>query len=292
VTAVAAWRATAEERDHALPAYEACFIVHGLERSAASETLIALFNLANGMEALRANPPSRHALIARIRSALERGLLLIVTGGPFYDSGAARPGQIDRDLGPDDQIAESLMGDRRDLVFQTHRYRVISVRRWRERQRQSLSSGDFRPLPAREARAVIGRLWESSQTSSSGKASWKQALERLFDNGSAAGRAGEEGVMLLRYMPPGGSFAEEAATPAPPSSRPRSPVASTDWIELEIIYEDGASFDADLTLELPDGRVTTGPADHDGRIRVDEILPGPCLVSLTQSKASQSSSRS
>lgn len=169
--------------------HETYFVVRGLERSAALATLVALFNLACGMDSFRAAPRSRHELVTRIRSALERDLLFIVPGWAFASSGTGLASAIDRDRALDDQLVESLMGDRRDLLIEQHRHRVISVRRWRERQRQSMSSSDFRPLPAREARAVVSRFSESSQTPAASRPLWKRALERLYDSAVSRDRA-------------------------------------------------------------------------------------------------------
>jgi hypothetical protein len=187
-------------------------------------------------------------------------------------------GAAERQATPDDRLAESLMAQRRDLAFEGQRYQIVPIRRWRERQRDASTSTDFRLLLPREARTVITRLADSSQVSASDKALWKQALERLFD--STAPRRGDEGVALLRYAPLVQRAVDEPAAPSPAPSRPRPLIAPTDWIELEIVYEDGAPFDGNCALELPGGRLTTGPADEDGVVRVEGIDPGSCAVSL------------
>jgi hypothetical protein len=288
VTAVASWLATADERRLAFPWHESRAIVYGLLSSAATVPLMALFNLAVGHDsALRTRPPDRNELLTRIGTALERGRLLIVPGWDLPRSASAPTGGAERPLTPDDRLAETLTGQRRDLSFEGQRYQLVPIDRWRERQRQASSSTDFRLLQPKEARSVISRLSESGQVSASDRLLWKQALERLFD-GSVAKRS-DEGVALLRYAPPVQRAMDEASAPPAPPARPRPRIAPTDWIELEIVYEDGTPFDEDCSLALPGGRVTTGPGDKNGVVRLEGIVPGSCAFSLPDAHADASS---
>lgn len=279
MTAVAAWLATPEERGLALSPHESRAIVHGLIRNSASAPLMALFNLATGSDAgARTRPPNPHELITRIGTALERRTLLIVPAWDVPRSRRAPAGVAEREPTPDDQLAESLMRERRDSAFEGQRYQLVPIRRWRKRQRQSSSSTDFRLMLPKDARTVLGRLSESPQASAGDRLLWKQALERLVDVNVA--RHTDEGVALLRYAPPIQRAVYEAAAPAPRPSQPRPLIATTDWIELEIVYEDGTPFAEDCALKLPDGRVTKGRAGKGGVVRVEGIDPGSCSFSL------------
>jgi hypothetical protein len=142
----------------------------------------------------------------------------------------------DRDAGPDDRLAESIMGDRSNLPFDGNRYRVISVRRWRDQQRQLSPTIDFRLLPAKEARPIIVRMADSPRTAPADRLVWRQILERLLDGD--IGRTNDEGVALLRYSPP--SVRDTApAAPAAPPPKTGPLIAPTDWIELGLVRIEG-----------------------------------------------------
>jgi hypothetical protein len=80
VRALAAWRATTDEREQALSAYQTRGIVADLDRSGESATLVRLLELATGLNGYGPGPPQRQDLLSRINSALDRGALLVIPG--------------------------------------------------------------------------------------------------------------------------------------------------------------------------------------------------------------------
>jgi hypothetical protein len=88
------------------------------------------------------------------------------------------------------------------------------------------------------------------------------------------------GLRLLRYTDSGGGVAAPSAEPASTPSQLRPKIAEDHWIEIEVVYEDGAPFDGNCVVELPGGRVTEGPPDEGGIIRIDGLTAGDCKLRI------------
>ena len=70
--------------------------------------------------------------------------------------------------------------------------------------------------------------------------------------------------------------------PASTPSQLRPKVAPQDWIEIEVLYEDGVAFPGNCVVELPGGRSTEGPPGDAGIIRMDGIDPGSCKLTFPE----------
>jgi hypothetical protein len=90
-----------------------------------------------------------------------------------------------------------------------------------------------------------------------------------------------DGLVLLRHEARR-SYATTKTEVVTPSAL-RAAVA-TDWIELVVKYEgDGAAYEQEIELELPDGRVETVKAGKDGRLRIESLPPGQVACGLPAS---------
>ena len=75
------------------------------------------------------------------------------------------------------------------------------------------------------------------------------------------------------------------AAPADPAA-PTQRETKRDWIEIEIVYDDGTPYDGNCHVQLPSGAETDGAPDEDGVVRIDGLLPGSCRVSFPDLDAS------
>jgi len=269
LTAVAAWRATADEKERALSPREARRILATFDRraSVSRALLLDLYQAALGTK-----PDARVDFVfAGVDGALRDKRLLFIggwglgAGGPALGTGAEEGGASDGD------VIRQIMGKRSAIAFEGRDYRLVTAD-----SRSEPGRGDsFGVVPLGEARGIVARMLERSARTASLAAAWEEIATRLIDV------RGGDGFLLLRGRPSGGAASAQPA-PAPPStpSQAKTEIQPTDWIQVEVVYDDGTPYEGNCHVQLPDGRDTEGPLDGAGTIRIDGLDPGSCKVSF------------
>jgi len=262
--AVAAVNATAADRAAALPAHRALWIAGELSDGERRD----LHRLAAGGEGASADVDAR-VLADDVAAALATGRMLLVkqgrADGARGDTAAPSPFRET----PEDKLARQAMAGRRDIPFENRRYRVVPFARFR-----TAALSDFRVVPPDEAQGVLQRLAERNARTAQERALWGDVAEHL----STTGRPG--GLVLMYERVAGGRELERPEAPAATPSQLRPKVATTDWIEVNVMYDDGTPYDGTCSIVLPDGRKVDGTPDADGTLRFDGIDPGSCKVSF------------
>lgn len=274
VTALTAWRATADERERALETFRCSRIVRDLQRDGAHADLVTLFELAT-RTALHAPPNlDDHRVLAAIESAITNHRLLLIPGWDLgHQEERARPRAADGARETEqERLVKSAMGDRTAIELEGRRYRFVAAD---GSSRQPGGGRAYIPVPETLARELVTRLAERLAKTPDERASWQRLADKLTD------RRGGAGILLMRYVPPsGGSDAPSTDAPATTPSQTRAKVAEKAWVEIEIVYEDGSPFDGSCVVELPGGRRSEGAPDQDGVVRLEGIDPGTCKVSF------------
>jgi hypothetical protein len=78
-------------------------------------------------------------------------------------------------------------------------------------------------------------------------------------------------LILLGQVTAGAGSLE---APPPPAKPPEAPV--DDWIELEVVYDDGSAYAGSCVLEMPNGNAVTRTPGAKGLLRFDGIPSGSC----------------
>ena len=272
VTAIAAWRVTADERRAAFPASRASWLVRLLERDGQRATLSALYGLATGADPQSAHRLMPSALLDKIGAALDGGRLLILPDSESSHLPGSGPaaGLANSD---EQKLVASVMAGRSSLPFQGISYRLIAV----DSGTTLVGNLDYAPLPKSDALALVKRMSESFGSSPQDQSQWAEI-------GKAVARDDDEPRILLMRPRPGAVQAPREAAPPPPPSR--APIAKQSWIELQIEFEDGTPFPGNVVVEVPGGVRSEGPPDDKGNIRLDRINPGSSKVSFPDLDAS------
>jgi hypothetical protein len=172
------------------------------------------------------------------------------------------------------QVAARVMAGKRNIPFDGRAYRVLTNSEW-----QSAPGPDRKELvaiPVPEAQALLTRMAASPHAAASEKSALEQALPLLADGGGK----NPPSLVLLQWVPrtdPMSPRGAEAVTPA--QMKQQKPVEE-DWIEVELVYSDGAPFTGQVEIALADGRKVKTTADEKGILHLDNIPPGQCQLKL------------
>jgi hypothetical protein len=261
---------SAPDRDGgAIPAHEARVIVLRLRGDQAWPALIALHGLiaADGIRMPSRRRPDR--LTEDIAEAIERGRLRLYRGWGRASAPAPAPAP-DANVGSVAALVGELMGDAGHVLFQGRRYRLA---RASELSRDT-AFDTYRPVPSPEARLLLGQMAARSTGRPDLRESWTQAAA-LISRGD-----GDDRLVLLRFVPTVG-VAPANQAPAETPSQIRNALAPDDWIEIQLVYDDGTPFDGACQLQLPDGRTIDGTPDESGLVRVDGLSSsGDCKLTF------------
>ncbi len=273
VTALAPWQATAEEKRRAIPRLKASRIMADLDRNSARLDLIALFKIATGLDSSDLHRTRAEVLLARVRSALAEGRMVLLEGWDIRRDGASQT-TAEQDGGTAaERLARTAMRDRSQLVFEGRRFRIVAARSWS----RGAWDDDYGIVPVAEAHAVVARmLMHASPNTSQERALWEEIDKHLSDDRRGAG------LLLLRDRPSRGGRAGEADEPAvtPSQARGAAPRQELDWIEIQVVDDNQQPYAGSYKIVLPDGRKLEGVLGAAGTIRADAIMAGSCQVSF------------
>ena len=270
LVAVAAAHATAGDHAAALPAQRARSIAAELSSADDQQLLWAFYRLAAGVAAYTAVDVAPGTLAAEVEAALADGRLLLVGADGDAGSEAAAPISDFRET-PEDKLARQAMAGRLEIPFEGRRYRILPFSRFR-----TAGQSNFRVVPLQEARGVIERMGLRTASTPQARALWENVSENL----SANGRSG--GLVLMHDRPTGEWERRPADEPPMTPSQLRTKIAPTDWIQVDVMYDDGTPYDGTCSIVLPDGRTVDGAPDENGSLRFDGIDPGSCTVSFPE----------
>ncbi|MCG5053673.1 MAG: hypothetical protein KA712_11985 [Myxococcales bacterium] len=155
----------------------------------------------------------------------------------------------------------------REFLVGMRAHRLVS----RESAIEIRRGADYDVVPAAEAQAIVTN---SVKTSRKPMAAPKLELltKSIVDLRAPAGQLG---FVLLRAPSVQASrrlSSEEAITP-----EKLKKLAAKQWIEVEIVDEDGLPYPMDFEMRLPGGEVRTGCIE-DSIFKLDGILPGDCQL--------------
>jgi hypothetical protein len=262
---VVARRRLPTEQGVTLSSPEAARIIRGLHRDANRTVLLALYELAGGATGFGSNGLSDAHVISFITAAVESGRIVLagLTIGAAASSG--------RPTNPLAKVAREIMAGRDAIVFERHRYRLIEA----DVSLRSIGP-DYHPLERVEALRVARLMATQLATNEAERSRWAKVV--AFLEKPPEGRS----LRLWRYAAPATGHLFAASEPAATPSQLRPKVAVEDWIEIQILYEDGTPYNGPCDLELPDGRMTHGAPGAEGIIRVDRLTPGACKLSFPE----------
>ena len=266
ITPIPAWRATTNERGRALERFEAARVLADLRRNSDRRSLALLYRVATGFEPSAPNLLREAALVAAVEAAVTRGDLLLlradVTGRPVGMPSTGRSTH--------DQLIDGVTPGRAALAFEGRRYRFTPAAGW------SRAAGweAYVPLRAETARDLVARLEGALAQTPAHHAAWQALAAALTDPQRGAG------VLMLRERPPASAPAVRPDVPVVTPSQLAPKIAPQDWIELQLEWDDGTPFDEDFVLTLPGGRITKGPPDEGGLVRVDGLDSGDCKLTF------------
>jgi hypothetical protein len=278
VTAVADGHATASEQQRALSDAVARRILAELDRNASRGDILALFKVASSGAPHRMRNLPSGAVASAIRDAYDDGDFALIGG---WDVGGATGAAVTAAAGdqtPAQTLALQAMADRTEIPFEGRRYRIVATDDAAAAGAPSSNGTDsFRSVPLAEARPIVARL-AARATTPQDRALWNQVAASLSD------QSGDKTLRLLRDAPASGMGKPDEAPAAPAASNQRE--TKRDWIEIEIVYDDGTPYDGNCHVQLPSGAETDGAPDEDGVVRIDGLLPGSCRVSFPDLDAS------
>jgi hypothetical protein len=163
------------------------------------------------------------------------------------------------------------MGARGAIAFEGQRYRLVDASIPMPRDPRD----GYRLVGAALAANLVKRMADRIPTTAEERARWAEAASMALE--PPEGR----GLSLLRYDTLGsGTKADSPDEPAVTPSQLRPKIADEHWIEIEVVYDDGARFEGSCVVELPGGRTTEGPPGEGGRVRVDRLTAGDCKLSF------------
>jgi hypothetical protein len=94
-----------------------------------------------------------------------------------------------------------------------------------------------------------------------------------------------DGLILLRRSAVNRSYSSDSGPALTPSQMRK--LASKDWIEIEVVDQDGEPYSPHYRLELADQSVREGELDDEGSVGVYEIESGNCKVVLGEVKQAE-----
>ena len=270
LVAVAAAHAAAGELAAALPAQRARAIASELGSAEERHVLAGFYRLAAGGTVYTAVDVDARTLADEVDAALADGrLLLVSTDGGAATAGAAAAPISDFRETPHDKLARQAMAGRIEIPFEGRRYRIMPFSRFR-----TATQSNFRVVPFEEARGVIERMGVRRASTPQERTLWMDVSENLSTNGRPGG------LVLMHDRPTGEWERRPANEPPMTPSQLRTKIAPTDWIEVDIKYDDGTPYDGTCSIVLPGGRTVEGAPDENGSLRFDGIDPGSCTVSF------------
>lgn len=263
VTAVRTFGAGGQRLSGGAPRFEIQCTLLDLRRDGNRATLVRLYELATGTDLYRPSRVADDALVAGIRRAIDAGRLLFVAGGGL----SAGPSTGSEAAVSAADLAQGIMGQQAVFTFDGGRYRLVDA----ATAASYVQMGNYEHVPASETAALLALMVGRAPTTPAEQGLWAQVPSLMADPTGARGR-----LALLRYVP-------RAAPPPPDEAPPPTPpppptIATQDWIEIQIVYDDGSPFADDCIVVLPGGRETEGPPDGQGMVRMDNIPSGSCMV--------------
>jgi hypothetical protein len=269
VTATFGLPARAGAEDGAMGMPEARAIVRSLQRDESWPALMALHALIATVEVTLPSRLRREELSAEIARALDEGRLRLYRGWGRPEDALAQAAAPAAELGPAATLARELMGGRRDVLLQGRRYRLVPA----SAARRGPGARDYRPVSPGEGRLLLEQQAARVTDQPVLREQWRSAAALLAADG-------EEKLVLLRFVPPTG-VAPASETPAQTPSQIRNEIAPEDWIEIQLVYDDGTPFDGACLLQLPGGRTIDGTPDETGLVRVDGLTSsGDCKLTF------------
>lgn len=272
LVAVAAPRASAGDRAAALPGQRARTIAGELSASDDRQLLSALYRLAAGVNVYTATDVDVRTLADEVEAALADGRVLLVGPGDGAPGDEAAPISDFREA-PEDRLARQAMSGRVEIPFEGRRYRIMPFARFR-----TVGQSNFRVVPFEEARGVIERMGLRTARTPQERTLWTDVTENLSTNGRPGG------LVLMHDRPTGEWERRPADEPPMTPSQLRTKIAPTDWIQVDVIYDDGTPYDGTCSVVLPNGRKVDGAPDEKGTLRFDGIDPGSCQVTFPDLK--------
>lgn len=250
---------------------EARAIVLQLERDEAWPALLALHELATGIEIHLESRAASERLVEGIEEALEAGRLSLYTGWGQLAGLVSGAGAHATSSGAAAELARSLVGGRGDVVLDGRQFRLVPASALRD----TFIGEDYQPVPPDQARQLIEQTAARFTVRPEVRERWRRAAA-LLASGDDPDR-----LVLLRYVPPSSGIAPDDDAPATTPSQLKPAVATQYWIEIEMVYDDGTPFDGSAELKLPDGRTVDGSPDESGLVRVDGLTAdGDCKLTF------------
>lgn len=236
--------------------------------------------------------PAVRAFVSRVRlstfppSALtDHNLLALLEGGlRTRDLVVLQPGE-----GGDDDSPTAQSKEQRQVVRGIES-RLRQPLSFAGRRFKLVADVDFGRLPDRDSYEVV-RHDQATRvlTSIAAERGSEPELAKLL--GRARGLLTKDwrpplspdGIILLRRAQVAQAFRSDAG-PAMTPSQIKDLVTKTDWIEIEVVDQDGEPYLGRFHLELPDGATSDGSFDEEGFFGNYDIESGNCKLTLLDRK--------
>jgi hypothetical protein len=264
VRATDAIRLCRDEGYQELPAYLALAWIDRLERQPAADVRAFVSRARLSLPAL-VNSDGRHLLIL-LRSKVRTGELAVIREGDDL-----RGDESDADLKKRRLVREIESKSKPRLSYRGRQYRlVVDAGLSRLANRDS-----YEVVSHRDAVTVLRGLAESA---GSGGSNLGKLLAEATDMLSQDWRPprSPDGLVLLRRIIVQEAYQADQGPALTPSQIKK--LGKSDWIEVDLVDQDGEPYSLHYQLELVDQTVRKGEFDADGFLGVYEIESGSCTL--------------
>lgn len=174
----------------------------------------------------------------------------------------------------EDRVLRSLRTKTADFSFDGSLLRIIRADQWLEVRNE----GEYQIVPREAARKAIDKMAAVPALPPTEKSALQEASSLVPDTNRSQF---DNGILVLRKIPRGGTSKASSEPPATPSQLAKAREKELHWIEIELVDEDGKGVaDEDYLIVTPDKQEHTGKTDEDGWARLDGIVEGQCKISF------------
>jgi len=198
-----------------------------------------------------------------IRDAIRDGRALVVQKGGATANQPSANAELRR------LVAQVEKATRGKLTYQGRQYKLVP-----DIELAGLPGRDYYEVASQsEARAVLSGIAQESPPSAE---LLRKASEKLSKDWRAPFQA--DGLVLLRRIPVQAAAPKDQGPALTPSQM--KALLQKDWIEIEVVDQDGEPYPAHYRLELASRDIRQGDLDENGCLSVSETESGTCKLTV------------
>jgi hypothetical protein len=256
-------RVHAESGYHEIDSYKALWMLNSLDCQRLMEARHFVSELR--LNSFPLDRTKDHEVLELIRQALNNRRLVAIQKGAEQPAIPSVTVQLRR------LVAQVEKATRGKLFHQGRQYKLVV-----DVELASTPGRDYYEVASQsEARAAFDSVAKVSPASAD---LLKQASDKLTKDWYSQ----PDGLILLRRIPTQSSVPKDTGPSITPSQM--KALLQKDWIEIEVVDQDGEPCHMHYRLELASSDVREGELDEDGCLNVSEIESGTCKLTLGEVK--------